>query len=104
MEVAKKVPYITLNDGNKMPQIGLGTFLSKEGDIDAVLKSAILEHGYRHIDTAKIYGNEEAIGRVLKECMEQGIKREELFIVTKLWNSDKEDVEGALRGSLLTST
>jgi diketogulonate reductase-like aldo/keto reductase len=54
-----------LNNGTKIPQIGLGTFLSTEGDIETVLKSAIVDHGYRHIDTASLYGNEEAIGRVL---------------------------------------
>ena len=56
-------PYITLNDGNKMPQLGLGTFKADEGDdVVGLIKSAILDHGYRHIDTAKVYFNEEKIG------------------------------------------
>ena len=60
-----QVPIITLNDGSKIPQIGLGTFLSSEGDVGDIVESAILEHGYRHIDTAKCYNNEEAIGTAL---------------------------------------
>jgi diketogulonate reductase-like aldo/keto reductase len=64
------------------------------------VKSAILEHGYRFIDTATIYGNEDSIGNALQECFAQGIKREDLFIGTKLWQSDRDDVEGAVRKSL----
>lgn len=100
METASKVPFVTLNSGYKMPQVGLGTFLSTEGDIEVVLKEAIINQGYRHIDTARIYNNEEAIGRALQECFAAGIKREDLFIVTKLWQEDKGDIEGALRTSL----
>lgn len=68
--------------------------------MEPVVKAAVLVHGYKHIDTASLYKNEEAIGRALKECMASGIKREELFITTKLYQSEKDDVEGALRGSL----
>jgi diketogulonate reductase-like aldo/keto reductase len=96
----KDVTTITLNSGYKIPQIGLGTFLSTEGEVGEIVKAAILEHGYRHIDTARIYNNEEAIGKALQECFAQGIKREDLFITTKLWQDDKHDVEGALRESL----
>ncbi len=53
-----------------MPMIGLGTFDSVEGDGYEIVKTAILEHGYRHIDTASLYGNEEQIGKALKECFE----------------------------------
>ena len=81
--------------------IGLGTYDSSEGAIEPVVKAAILEHGYRHIDTAMIYGNEEAIGNTLQEIFAEGsVKREELFITTKLWRSDYEDIEGAIRLSL----
>lgn len=65
-----------------------------------MVKSSILDHGYRHIDTASLYGNEEAIGEALQQCFKEGIKREDLFITTKLWQEEREDVEGALRQSL----
>ena len=54
-----------------MPMVGLGTFLSKDPEeLETVLKSAILEKGYRHIDCAQGYGNEDVLGRVLKHCFE----------------------------------
>lgn len=59
-----------------------------------------MEHGYRHIDTATCYNNEEAIGKALQECFAQGIKREEIWVTTKLWQDDKDNVEAALRLSL----
>lgn len=93
-------PYLTLNNGNKFPAIGLGTFLSTEGDCKTVVKEAVLNHGYRNIDTATIYANEEAIGEALKECFAAGIKREDVTVTTKLWQTDKLDIEGALRTSL----
>jgi diketogulonate reductase-like aldo/keto reductase len=84
-----------------MPQIGLGTYDSSEGDVVSVVKAAILEHGYRHIDTAKIYWNEDKIGEALAYCIKEGgVKREDLFITTKLWQTDKFDVEEALRKQL----
>lgn len=78
----------------------MGSFLSSEGDVGPVVKSAILEHGYRHIDTASLYKNEEAIGRALQDCFSQGIKREDIFVTTKLYQNEKDDVEAAVRGSL----
>jgi diketogulonate reductase-like aldo/keto reductase len=105
VESAKNIienqPYVTLSNGIRMPKIGLGTYGDDEGDVRAVVKSAILEHGYRHIDTAKVYLNEDKIGEALQEVLAAGIKREELFIVTKLWHDDdKLDVEAALRRQL----
>ena len=91
---------MTLLNGTKIPQVGLGTFLSTEGDVEPVVKAAVLDHGYRHIDTASLYKNEEAIGRALKECIQAGVKREDLFVTTKLYQNEKDDVEGALRTSL----
>lgn len=76
---------ITLNNGINIPIIGLGTFRAKEKDVYNAIKKA-LDSGYRHIDTAMIYGNEVEIGRAIKDS---GIPREELFITTKLWNSDQ---------------
>jgi len=92
-------PTIKLNSGHEMPVIGLGTWLHTE-NIKEIVKAAILDHGYRHVDTAKLYGNEADIGEALKEVFAAGIKREELFITTKLWHDNKNDVEGALNLSL----
>lgn len=69
-----------LNNGVKMPEIGLGTWLIDNEKIGEVVKNAI-SVGYRLIDTAQAYGNEEGIGKAIKEC---GLKREELFIATKI--------------------
>ena len=57
-------PRFTMNSGQTIPVIGLGTFLNSENPKD-IVKKAILEYGYRHIDTAKIYGNEEQIGEAI---------------------------------------
>ncbi|KAL1573008.1 Aldo_ket_red domain-containing protein [Candida albicans] len=83
---------IALNNGNKIPVIGLGTW---ESNKDAFLTA--LKLGYRHIDTATIYKNEEQVGQAIKES---GIPREELFITTKVWNNDHKNVEQALETSL----
>lgn len=75
----------TLNNGVKIPAIGLGTFRAKENEAyEAVLHA--LENGYRHIDTAAIYGNEEQVGKAIKDS---GVQRDELFITTKLWNNEQ---------------
>lgn len=73
--------YITLNDGNKMPAIGLGTFLMKPEDAEEAVYNALMA-GYRLIDTANGYMNERAVGRGIKRS---GLKREEVFVETKLW-------------------
>jgi len=73
--------YITLNDGNKMPVIGLGTFLMKPENAEEAVYNALMA-GYRLIDTANGYMNERAVGRGIKRS---GLKREEVFIETKLW-------------------
>jgi len=73
--------YITLNDGNKMPAIGLGTFLMKPENAEEAVYNALMA-GYRLIDTANGYMNERAVGRGIKRS---GLKREEVFIETKLW-------------------
>lgn len=76
---------LNLNDGNSIPQMGLGVYRSKEGDetYNAVMHA--LKTGYRHIDTAALYGNEESVGRAVRDS---GIPRDEIFITTKLWNDD----------------
>ncbi|XP_060646468.1 aldo-keto reductase family 1 member B7-like [Drosophila nasuta] len=76
--------YLTLNNGYKMPLIGLGTWQASGEEVENAIDAA-LEAGYRHIDTAARYGNESAIGKVLRRWLDAGkVKREELFIVTKL--------------------
>ncbi len=83
-----RVPYKTLSDGARIPAIGLGTFGSDSvpGRVVAeAVKDAILL-GYRHIDCASVYGNEHFIGYALRDVMAEGIKREELWITSKLWN------------------
>ncbi|MFC5989045.1 aldo/keto reductase [Marinicrinis lubricantis] len=69
-----------------MPWFGLGVFKSKEGEeVQNAVRTAI-EYGYRSIDTAALYGNEEGVGTAIRES---GVAREELFITTKVWNSDQ---------------
>lgn len=82
-----------MNNGIEIPQFGLGVYLTKSGNecINAV--SWALEAGYRHIDTARIYGNEREVGEAVRNS---GIKREEIFITTKLWNDD-HGYESALK-------
>ncbi|UNK18979.1 aldo/keto reductase [Paenibacillus sp. N3/727] len=76
----------TLHDGIKMPWLGLGVYKTQEGEeVIQSVKSAIAA-GYRSIDTAAIYGNEEGVGQAISEC---GVPREELFITTKVWNEDQ---------------
>jgi len=97
-----KVDVIELSNGVKMPIIGLGTWQSKPGEVEAAVRIA-LDVGYRHIDTAKAYGNEVEIGKVLKEYFSDGkLKREDVFVTTKLANEDnrRESVESALQESL----
>ena len=87
---------VKLNDGNLMPTIALGVFLSHEDTYDAVKWA--LEAGYRHIDTAAAYHNEEAVGQAIKDS---GIPRENLFVTTKLWNEDVR--QGRTREALMES-
>ncbi|MEK3732309.1 MULTISPECIES: aldo/keto reductase [Paenibacillus] len=76
----------TLNDGVAMPWLGLGVWKTKEGEeVIHAVKSAIAA-GYRSIDTAAIYGNEEGVGQAIRES---GVSRDELFITTKVWNEDQ---------------
>ena len=90
------VPAISLNDGRSIPQLGFGVFQVPPEDTAKVVTDA-LEVGYRHIDTAAIYGNEEGVGRAIAQS---GIPRDELFITTKLWNDRQTDAEAAFDESL----
>ena len=91
------VPTYDLNDGSKIPCLGLGSASLKSKDS---IVAAVMEAGYALIDTAHIYGNEEVVGAALTECFAKGKKREEVYVVTKLWHTDYADVEGAMRKSL----
>lgn len=77
---------ITLNNGVKIPSIGFGVFRVEEGGEVVQSVKWALEAGYRHIDTAMIYKNEDGVGKAIKES---GLPREDLFITTKLWNTDQ---------------
>lgn len=80
-----KVPSITLNNGVAMPQLGFGVWQVEDDQASTAVGQA-LEAGYRSIDTAAIYGNEEGTGKALAAS---GIARDELFVTTKLWNADQ---------------
>lgn len=88
---------LTLNTGAKIPAIGFGTWQDKDAQEPAVTHA--LKAGYRHIDTARIYGTEPAVGNAIKKS---GIPRDQIFLTTKLWNNSHhpEDVEAALDASL----
>ncbi|MET1052942.1 MAG: aldo/keto reductase [Mycetocola sp.] len=78
-------PVLPLNSGTTIPQLGFGVFQVDPKETERIVTDA-LELGYRHIDTAAIYGNEEGVGRAIAAS---GIPREDLFITTKLWNADQ---------------
>ena len=108
-------PTITLSNGVAMPRVGLGTwqvsfyltfqsllFQSTPQEVKAAVTAAI-DAGYRLIDTAAVYQNEEAIGEAIREAIAAGkVTRDELFITTKLWANDfnPKNSEGACRDSL----
>ncbi|MFJ8247548.1 aldo/keto reductase [Peribacillus asahii] len=79
----------TLYNGVKMPWLGIGVFKVEEGpELVNAVKFAV-KHGYRSIDTAAIYENEEGVGQAIREGLDEaGISREELFVTSKVWNSD----------------
>jgi 2,5-diketo-D-gluconate reductase A len=91
------IPDITLNDGRAIPQLGFGVFKVDPAQTERIVSDA-LEVGYRHIDTAAIYGNEEGVGRAIAAS---GIPRDELFVTTKLWNADQGS--HSARAALATS-
>lgn len=77
---------VTLNSGLNIPILGLGVYQSPPGDKTKQAVLDALEAGYRHVDTARVYGNERDVGRAVAES---GIPREEIFVTTKLWNADQ---------------
>lgn len=88
--------HLTLNDGKSIPQLGFGVFKVNPAETERIVSDA-LEVGYRHIDTAAIYRNEEGVGRAIAAS---GIHRDELFITTKLWNDRHGDADAAIAESL----
>ncbi len=78
-------PSITLNDGNAIPQVGLGVCQTPPEDTERAVATA-LDAGYRHIDTAAGYGNEREIGHAVASS---GVPRDDVFVTTKLWNADQ---------------
>ncbi len=95
-------PAVKLVSGFKMPLVGLGTWKSKPGKVQAAVLKA-LEAGYRHIDAAAIYGNETEVGVGIKSAIDRKIcKREDIFVTSKLWNTehDPKRVKPALEKTL----
>ena len=92
------IPTVKLNDGSAIPQLGYGVFKVPPRDTERAVSEA-LEVGYRHIDTAALYGNEEGVGVAVAGS---GIPRDELFITTKLWNDrhDGDEPRAAIGESL----
>lgn len=101
-EMANAIRFFELNTGAKIPVVGLGTWQAAAGVVgDAV--SAAVKIGYRHIDCAEAYGNQEEIGSALKKLFDDGVvKREDLWITSKLWcnNHAPEDVPVSLNKTL----
>lgn len=87
---------IRLHDGNVMPQLGLGVWKASNEEVVSAITKA-LEVGYRSIDTAAIYKNEEGVGSALQHAT---LPREDLFVTTKLWNDDQAHPRQALEASL----
>ena len=96
-------PTVTLISGDKMPVIGLGTWKSKPGEVSSAVKHAI-NIGYRHIDCAAAYFNETEVGEGIKDALKENpnLKREDLFIVSKLpvTDADPKHVEPSCRETL----
>lgn len=90
---ATEAPALTLHDGIEMPQLGFGTWQIPVEETQEKVEEA-LAVGYRHVDTAAVYGNEEGVGAAVAAT---GVRREDVFVTTKLWNSD-QGYDAALRG------
>ena len=99
-----RVPRRTLHTGAQMPAIGFGTFGSDHAEPGVVAEAVrgAAGVGYRHFDCAAVYGNEREIGGALREIVSGGVRREELWITSKLWNDrhGEDDVVPACRRSL----
>lgn len=100
MTTHEPAPVLTLGHastpGLAIPQIGFGVWEVPDAEIDAAVGRA-LEVGYRHVDTARIYGNEEGVGRVLAR---DDVDRDDVFVTTKVWNDDHDNVPAAFDASM----
>jgi len=85
MTTAPFSPLITLADGNRIPQLGLGVYKVEDATAARIVEGAI-DAGYRHVDTAKLYFNEAGVGAGVRAA---GIPRDEIFVTTKVWNDDQ---------------
>ncbi len=91
---------VMLNSGYEMPVLGIGMFRLSQSEAENSVYWA-LRDGYRLIDTAKIYGNEEGVGKGIKRAIDEGlVKREEIFVTTKMWTDDYDDGTEAIEASL----
>ncbi len=78
-----------LRNGVGIPKVGFGTYKATDEEAAKCVKAAVA-YGYRHIDTAYFYGNEQGVGRGIRECIaKQGLKREDIFVTSKVWNTDR---------------
>ncbi|MFD5599731.1 aldo/keto reductase [Leucobacter sp. NPDC058333] len=93
---ALPIPNLSLSSGTTIPQLGAGVYLVKPGEAVDVVGTA-LEVGYRHIDTASLYGNEAEVGAAIAKS---GLARDEVFVTTKLWNTDQSRAAEAFQESL----
>ena len=98
----KKVPKRKLFTGAEIPAIGMGTFGSDRFTAEEIANAVVgaIEVGFRHIDCASVYGNEDLIGKALKKALDGGIKREDLWITSKVWNDRHDDVIESCKQSL----
>jgi diketogulonate reductase-like aldo/keto reductase len=87
---------VKLNNGTQMPLLGLGTYQSPSGKTTYDAVRYALKFGYRHIDTAKFYGNEESVGQAIRDS---GVPREQIWVTTKLWPTDFVNAEKAFQDS-----
>jgi len=78
-------PVLTLNDGVAIPQIGLGVWQIEDGEAPELVSNAI-DLGYRHVDTARVYGNERGVGEAIRRAQ---VARSDVFVTTKVWNDDQ---------------
>ncbi len=100
---AAKVPQITLNTGDKVPCIGMGTFGSDRFTAEQVSNAVAgaIRAGYRMFDCAACYGNEDQIGEVFEAAFKEGVvERKDLYIMTKVWNDMHREVEKSCRKSI----
>ena len=98
-ELTKLTDTYSLNNGTKIPIVGFGTWQTPDGQVAYESVLAALKAGYRHIDTAAAYGNEDSVGKAIADS---GVAREDLFVTTKLWNADHgyDTTKAALETSL----